>query len=414
MILQSNSLRFTQKQKEFWNNCNHRWNIKCGATRSGKTFLDYYLIPKRIRAVSGKSGLYVILGNTKSTLQRNIIEPLQNIWGHELVSDIKADNTAEMFGEKVHCIGADKVNQVNRLRGSSIKYCYGDEVVTWNEDVFNMLKSRLDKPYSCFDGTCNPESPEHWFKKFIDSKDIDIFYQQYSLYDNTFLDKTVRNSLETEYAGTVYFDRYILGEWKRAEGIVFRDFADNPERYIVDKLVLPKRFKWATMGYDLGGNKSNYGLVCSALGIDNILYVLKAEEVLPNDLKISDVENKAKAFIETVENKYKVNISSCYVDDNYYTTINGLNDWRCIFDTAACIKSVMPLEDRPIMLTKLMAQGRFKIVSGECNSLVYELQNAVYDDEAEKAVICDDGSMNIDTIDAFYYSIADNYLYLSD
>ena len=134
----------TDKQKEFWKGCDHRWNIKCGATRSGKTFLDYYLIPKRIRAVSGKDGLYVILGNTKSTLQRNIIEPLQNIWGIDLVSDIKADNTAIMFGEKVHCIGADKINQVNRLRGSSIKYCYGDEVVTWHQDVFNMLKSRLD------------------------------------------------------------------------------------------------------------------------------------------------------------------------------------------------------------------------------------------------------------------------------
>lgn len=53
-----------------------------------------------------------------------MIEPLQDIWGVNLVSDIKADNTAVMFGEKVHCIGADKVNQVNRLRGSSIKYCY--------------------------------------------------------------------------------------------------------------------------------------------------------------------------------------------------------------------------------------------------------------------------------------------------
>ena len=66
-------LNFTKKQKEIWKNCNHRWNIKCGATRSGKTFLDYYLIPRRIREASGKAGLYVILGNTKSTLQRNIL-----------------------------------------------------------------------------------------------------------------------------------------------------------------------------------------------------------------------------------------------------------------------------------------------------------------------------------------------------
>ena len=168
-------LSLTNKQKEFWNNANCRWNIKSGATRSGKTFLDYYLIPKRIRSVHGQDGQNVILGNTKATIQRNIIEPLQNIWGNELVSDIRSDNTAFLFGEKVHCLGADKINQVNRLRGSSIKYCYGDEVVTWHEEVFQMLKSRLDKPYSKFDGTCNPDAPNHWFKIFMDKADIDIF-----------------------------------------------------------------------------------------------------------------------------------------------------------------------------------------------------------------------------------------------
>ena len=405
-------LDFTPKQKEFWKNCNKRWNIKSGATRSGKTFLDYYLIPKRIRAVSGKPGLYVILGNTKSTLQRNIIEPLQNIWGVDLVSDIKADNTAMMFGEKVHCIGADKINQVNRLRGSSIKYCYGDEVVTWHEDVFNMLKSRLDKSYSRFDGTCNPESPRHWFKEFLDS-DADIFYQQYTLYDNPFNPPEFVRALEIEYGGTVYFDRYVLGLWKRAEGVVFPDFADAPDKYIVKRENLPKRFRWCCVGYDLGGNKSHYGLVASALGDDNVLYVLKADEIMPQDMKPEDVEEKAKKFIEYIESAYNVRARNCYIDDAYYTIINGLNSWRYIFDNAAAVKSTMPLIDRPIKLNKLMHTGRFKIVDGQCKALVEQLQDAVYDENIE-GVICDDGSQCIDMIDAFFYSIADEYAYLTD
>ena len=402
----------TDKQKEFWKGCDHRWNIKCGATRSGKTFLDYYLIPKRIRAVSGKDGLYVILGNTKSTLQRNIIEPLQNIWGVDLVSDIKADNTAIMFGEKVHCIGADKINQVNRLRGSSIKYCYGDEVVTWHQDVFNMLKSRLDKSYSRFDGTCNPESPRHWFKEFLDS-DAAIFYQQYTLYDNPFNPPEFVKNLEIEYGGTVYFDRYVLGLWKRAEGVVFPDFADNPKKYLVKKEDLPKHFKWCMMGYDLGGNKSHYGLVASALGDDNVLYVLKADEIMPQDMKPEDVEEKAKKFVEYIENTYNIRVQNCYIDDAYYTIINGLNSWRYIFDNAAAVKSAMPLIDRPKKLNKLMHKGRFKILDGQCKSLVKQLQDAVYDENIE-GVICDDGSQCIDLIDAFFYSIADEYAYLTD
>ena len=146
---------FTAKQREFLDNANHRWNIKEGATRSGKTYLDYFVIPKRIRRVAGLPGLTVILGNTKGTLQRNVIEPLQDMYGTELVSSIRSDNTAMLFGEKCYCLGADKANQVDRIRGASIKYCYGDEIATWHEDVFTMLKSRLDKPYSKFDGTLN-------------------------------------------------------------------------------------------------------------------------------------------------------------------------------------------------------------------------------------------------------------------
>ena len=121
---------FSIKQQDFLDQATHRWNIKSGATRSGKTYLDYYVIPLRIRRLAGKEGLTLILGNTKGTLQRNIIEPLQAIWGTGLVSDIRSDNTAILFGEKCYCLGADKVNQVNRIRGMSVKYCYGDEVVT--------------------------------------------------------------------------------------------------------------------------------------------------------------------------------------------------------------------------------------------------------------------------------------------
>ena len=71
-------LDFTEKQREYWNEAHHRWNIKTGATRSGKTFLDYYLLPKRIRACTGK-GLIVLLGNTQSTLSRNVLDLLRDI-----------------------------------------------------------------------------------------------------------------------------------------------------------------------------------------------------------------------------------------------------------------------------------------------------------------------------------------------
>lgn len=396
------SLNFTTKQKAFWNNCDHRWNIKCGATRSGKTFLDYYLIPRRIREVSGKQGLYVILGNTKSTLQRNIIEPLQNIWGADLVGDIKSDNTAIMFGEKVYCIGADKINQVNRIRGSSIKYCYGDEVATWHQEVFNMLKSRLDKPYSRFDGTCNPENPNHWFKKFIDSTDIDIFYQQYSLYDNSFLTPEFIKNLEIEYKNSVYFDRYILGEWQRAEGIIFPDFANDPTPHFIAADKVPKNsLLWIEVGFDLGGNGSAYALTATGYGMDGNYYVLKSQKTQAHELNMQDIEILVDGFCNAVESEFgRVNVIN---SDHIAVVVNSINDntkHRAMFTYKP------PLEERPFAITKLLANKKIWFVENACDDLIDELQNLVFDNRTDRTIPLDDGSMQIDTWDSLIYSIA--------
>lgn len=215
----------SQKQTEFVRYGNRRWNFKGGATRSGKTYLDFkWIIPIRIRDRIGKDGLAVILGVTKSTIERNVLEPMRNLYGDELVGTISSDNTAWIFGEKCYCLGAEKVSQVSKIRGASIKYCYGDEVADWSEEVFALLKSRLDKEYSCFDGTYNPQYPNHWLKKFLES-DADIFSQTYTIDDNPFLPPAFVENLKKEYAGTVFYDRYILGRWTLAEGLVYPMFS---------------------------------------------------------------------------------------------------------------------------------------------------------------------------------------------
>ena len=190
------------KQREFVKYGTHRWNFKGGATRSGKTYLDFrWIIPIRIRERIGKDGLAVILGVTKSTIERNVLEPMRNLYGDMLVGTISSDNTAWIFGEKCYCLGAEKVSQVSKIRGASIKYCYGDEVADWSEEVFALLKSRLDKEYSCFDGTFNPQYPDHWLKKFLDSN-ADIFSQTYTIDDNPFLPESFKENLKKEYEGT--------------------------------------------------------------------------------------------------------------------------------------------------------------------------------------------------------------------
>lgn len=218
-------MAFSVKQLEWFENAGHRWNFKTGAVRSGKTYADYYTIPKRIRARVGKPGLAFVFGVSKSTIERNILEPMRTIWGAQLVGGIKSDNTAQLFGETVYCLGCEKISQVAKIRGASIKYAYGDEVAEWNEEVFDLIKSRLDKPYSCFDGALNPESPNHWLKKFLDSS-ADIYQQHYRIFDNPFLPPEFINNLCKEYAGTVYYDRYIEGLWSLAEGLIYPMYQD--------------------------------------------------------------------------------------------------------------------------------------------------------------------------------------------
>lgn len=235
------------KQREYvLKSAGHRWGFKGGATRSGKTYLDFrWIIPIRIRERIGKDGLAVILGVTKSTIERNVLEPMRNLYGDMLVGTISSDNTAWIFGEKCYCLGAEKVSQVSKIRGASIKYCYGDEVADWSEEVFALLKSRLDKEYSCFDGTFNPQYPDHWLKKFLDS-DADIFSQTYTIDDNPFLPEVFKENLKKEYEGTVYYDRYILGRWVRAEGLVYPMF--DRDRNVTSERGGPGRY-WISSDY---------------------------------------------------------------------------------------------------------------------------------------------------------------------
>lgn len=216
--------KLTSKQAEYIRNANHRWNVACGAVRSGKSYCQVaYSIPSRLMERRGLRGLRVILGATRENIERNILQPMRDIYGDSVATEINSKNYAKILGEKVYCIGADNIGQVAKIRGSEIAYCAIDEATDINREVFEMLKSRLSLPWSCADITTNPASPNHWFKAFLDSVDrgVDIYCQNYSIYDNPFLPQDYVKALEAEYYGTVWFDRLILGEWTLAEGLVY-------------------------------------------------------------------------------------------------------------------------------------------------------------------------------------------------
>jgi len=180
-----------------------------------------HIIPHRLRAVKDEKGINLILGVSKSTIERNVLQPMREIYTDAVVGNINSSNVAMVCGVPCYCLGAEKVSQVAKIQGSSVKYCYGDEIAKWNRDVFVMLQSRLDKSYSMFDGACNPEYPGHWLKGFLDRDDVDKYIQNYTIFDNPFIDKNVVRNLCYEYHGTVFYDRYIKGLWALAEGLIY-------------------------------------------------------------------------------------------------------------------------------------------------------------------------------------------------
>lgn len=395
---------FSQMQREFWSAAfkeHHRWNVKTGATRSGKTYQDYFLIPKRLLAVSGKEGLNVILGNTRETIRRNILLPMQTMYGAEYVGNLRADNSVDMFGEKVFCLGADNVNRVDKVRGSSIKYCYGDEVTTWHPDVFDMLKSRLDKPYSRFDGTCNPDNPRHWFKLFLDS-DADIYQQAYTIDDNPFLDPAFVDNLKREYSGTVLYDRYILGLWVAAEGVIYRLFADHPERYIVDDIP-GQQIRYCTIGVDFGGGTSAHAFTCTGFTTGNAIVTLDDYRE-QNALDPNKLERDFVDFVRRCQMRWLV--TDVWCDSAEQTLINGLRAAAARERLGVNIGNAQkkPINDRIRALCMLMGSGRY-FCAKNCANTIDALKSALWDSKHQtEDVRLDDGTTNIDSLDSLEYS----------
>lgn len=402
----------SEKQKKFLKDDLHRINLLYGSVRSGKTWIS--LLKWAIWVgQQAQDKQFLMVGKTITTLKRNCLVLLNELIGDNITYSI-SQKKAVIFGRTVWLEGANDERSESKIRGMTLMGVYIDELTQIPQDFYLMALSRLSEKGAVFLATTNPDHPKHYVKtEIIDNDKLDKQVIKFLLDDNIFLDETYKENLKKEYTG-VYYSRFINGDFVRAEGVVFLDFADNTEKYLIDKKDVPKDLKSFSAGFDIGGNLSNYALVASAVDRQNNVYVLKAKEILPQDLRPADVENAAKDFISSIEKEYGIRANNCYVDDAYYTIINGLNDWRYIFDNAACIKSSMPLQDRPLMLSKLMAQGKFKLVKGECEPLIEQLQNAVYDPKSEKAIILDNGSYNLDCIDGFFYSVADCYAYLTD
>ncbi|MFR3783731.1 MAG: phage terminase large subunit [Clostridia bacterium] len=399
----------TEKQKEFIRNATHRYNLKIGARRCGKTYLDIlFTIPNRLLERKDLDGLNVIFGVSKGTIERNVLQPLREIYGKDLVGFINSQNIANLFGQEVYCLGTEKISQVSKIQGTSIKYAYGDEMAKWNKEVFIMIQGSLDKPYSCLDGALNPENKNHWLKKdFLDvikEKGLDVYTQYYTIFDNPFLPKDFVENLCKEYKGTVYYNRLILGQWCDAEGLIFRQIANDDKRFITTTIQYNSII---SIGIDWGGNKSKHSITATKISRDfKSVQVLKASTMKATGTNTKQVFRWIINFIKEIQDKYGT-VSFIFADSAEQVLNNSLNGELRANEINLVVQDSLKIEikNRIELWNRLLNLDKISFIEGQCQTLIEALQTALYDEKAKDDRWIDDGeTSDIDSLDSFNYS----------
>lgn len=399
----------TEKQKEFIRNATHRYNLKIGARRCGKTYLDIlFTIPNRILERKDLDGLNVIFGVSKGTIERNVLQSLREIYGKDLVGFINSQNIANLFGQEVYCLGTEKISQVSKIQGTSIKYAYGDEMAKWNKEVFIMIQGSLDKPYSCLDGALNPENKNHWLKKdfldVIEEKGLDVYTQYYTIFDNPFLPKDFVENLCKEYKGTVYYNRLILGQWCDAEGLIFQQIANDDKRFITTTIQYNSII---SIGIDWGGNKSKHSITATKISRDfKSVQVLKASTMKATGTNTKQVFRWIINFIKEIQDKYGT-VSFIFADSAEQVLNNSLNGELRANGINLVVQDSLKIEikNRIELWNRLLNLDKLSFIEGQCQTLIEALQTALYDEKAKDDRWIDDGeTSDIDSLDSFNYS----------
>lgn len=308
-----------------------------------------------------------------------------------------AENYFYVFG------GKDERSQ-DLIQGITLAGVFFDEVALMPESFVNQATGRCSVDGSKFWFNCNPGSPAHWFKTgWIDKRqDKRLLYLHFTMDDNLSLSEAVKERYRGMYTG-VFFKRYILGEWKSADGVIYRQFADDPERFILDEV--PQDIIIGTMGLDFGGNGSAHAgcLVGITRGYRSIVILDEyyRKEVIDPGTLTDDV----CGFVQ--RSQAQVRATSIWCDSAETTLIKGIRTEVFARHIPVEVRNARKGEiiDRIRLCDMLMSQGRFFILR-RCRHTIEALSEAVWDGKSPtKDRRLDDGSTNIDSLDALEYAL---------
>lgn len=391
-----------------------------GAIRSGKT-IDHCIIaaayleetPDKFHLASGST-----IGNAKLNIGVCNGFGLENLFRGRCHWGKCKDNEALFIdtktGEKtVIFAGGAKADSYKRILGNS----YGLWIATEINEHYDSPDSRTSfvkvasgrqiaarKPFTLWDlNPCNPKASI--YEDYIDKYRKNglaggYLYQHFTIADNATITPERLAEIQSRYdPATVWYRRDILGQRAVAEGLIYRKFADRPEDFTIQQIPY---IHHATIGVDFGGGTSAHAFCCLGYSGSTIIVLdeyRETEALDPNKLERDFVD-----FVRRCQMRWLV--TDVWCDSAEQTLINGLRSaaaqYRIPVNIGNALK--MPINDRIRALTLLMGVGRFKVYKG-CTWTIDALSSAVWDAKQQtKDVRLDDGTTNIDSLDALEYA----------
>lgn len=227
--------------------------IADGAIRSGKTVsMSLSFVMWAMATFNGMN--FAMCGKTIGSFRRNVLFWLKLMLksrGYK-VSDHRADNLVIVTRGDVenyfYIFGGKDERSQDLIQGITLAGVFFDEVALMPESFVNQATGRCSVDGSKYWFNCNPDGPYHWFKvNWIDKsvgylgkqrvKEIreeaerenrpdglkKILYLHFTMDDNLSLSEKIKERYRSMYTG-VFFQRYILGLWCVAEGIIYDMF----------------------------------------------------------------------------------------------------------------------------------------------------------------------------------------------
>ena len=397
--------------------------IADGAIRSGKTIaMIIGFLTWSQEMFSGQS--FILAGKTMGALKKNVVRPMLQIieawgWPYEYIRS-GTDARIEIGSNVYYLYGANTEASQDALQGLTAAGAYADEAALFPQNFIDQMIGRCSVPRAKVWMNCNPGNPHNYIKEeFLDkAEEKHVYHLHFMMDDNWTLSPEVKERYKRTWAvGSVFYKRFILGLWVAADGLIYQQFADNVNDYLITEEWLKKnKIIYATIGVDFGGTKSAHSFTLTGFTKGFKQVVVLDEFYCKKRINPSQLQDAFVDFVKRAQSKYKV--YEAYCDSAEQTLISGL-EMACVqarvnIDIRNAIKG--PINDRIAFYNSLIAQHRWKVMR-HCVNIISAFEQAVYDDKKPNQDIrLDDGMMNVDSLDSTEYSteiVQEDILYIT-